>query len=454
ADLDKKQAVVYKQRANRFKLLSIILLLIIFSFTAWHYLIPTSTSNKLENGVTENISASNKASSNNIVTENNSTSNIPSENLIPSKNKNTSATDKENNNPKLNQSQKSQLSFVIDTIRKQKNIRSIQKQNQNNIASIISYPTDMNEIIAESNSTKANSISNEVVNVANDSDKTNTTVQNILMANIPDNGLPQLTDTNKSETPYFIKSDSMFNKDLHSKSRLSIAVFYSPNQSWCNLKDNTNDNFDDVAMYNNRENLKYSFTAGLTLKYDINNKWSLLSGATYSQIAKTITIQTMYAEANAANEMHFQYPTSNGVIEMPSDDSHANLHPGDSINAKAVCNQSIKFINVPLMVRVQLTKNKFTWYANAGVSANFIVQEKAKINMNNSETTIINHINGLKKMNYGFLIGTGVQYNMYNDFGIFIEPMFRGSFTSITQNTSVNSYPYSLGLNLGFSLHF
>ena len=74
--------------------------------------------------------------------------------------------------------------------------------------------------------------------------------------------------------------------------------------------------------------------------------------------------------------------------------------------------------------------------------------------MNNSETTIINHINGLKKMNYGFLIGAGVQYNMYNDFGIFIEPMFRGSFTSITQNTNVNSYPYSLGLNLGFSLHF
>jgi len=152
--------------------------------------------------------------------------------------------------------------------------------------------------------------------------------------------------------------------------------------------------------------------------------------------------------------MHFQYPTSNGVIEMPFDDSHPNLHPGDSINVKAVCNQSIKFINVPLMVRFQLTKKKFTWYANAGVSANFIIQEKAKIIMNNSETTIINHINGLKKMNYGFLFGAGVQYNMYDDLDIFIEPMFRGSLSSITRNTAVNSYPYSLGLNLGFSLHF
>ena len=40
----------------------------------------------------------------------------------------------------------------------------------------------------------------------------------------------------------------------------------------------------------------------------------------------------MYAEANADNQMHFQYSTSNGVIEMPYDDAHPNLHPGDSIN--------------------------------------------------------------------------------------------------------------------------
>ncbi len=106
------------------------------------------------------------------------------------------------------------------------------------------------------------------------------------------------------------------------------------------------------------------------------------------------------------------------------------------------------------MVRFQVTKKKITWFANGGFSANFIVQEKVKINMDNSEMTIINHANGLKKMNYGFLFGAGVQYNMYDDFGIFIEPMFRGSFTSITNNTNVNSYPYSLGLNLGFSLHF
>ena len=455
ADLDKKQAVVYKQRANRFKLLSIVLFLIIFSFTAWHYLIPTSNTQKLNNFITENKTTINKASSSNIEPKSNSTPNSPARNLISSKNKNESASSKENNsNPKLNKSQIAQLAFEVKLNNKQKNKKLIHDEKQNNIVTLINPPTDKSENNVASNSIEANLISNEIASDINDSGKTNTTEQNILATNISDSGFSTLIDSNKTEPAHFVKNDSLFIKDLHSKSRLSLAVFYSPNQSWCNLKDNTNDNFDDVAMYNNRESSKFSFTTGLNLKYDLNSKWSLVTGATYSTIAKTATIQTMYAETNAANEIHFQLPTSNGVIEMPLDDSHPNVQSGGSIQIKAVYNQSIKFINVPLMLRFQITKKKFTWYANGGVSANFIVQEKAKINMNNSETTIINHINGLKKMNYGFLIGAGVQYNLYNDFGVFIEPMFRGSFTSITQNTNVNSYPYSLGLSLGFSLHF
>ena len=455
ADLDKKQAVVYKKRANRFKLLSIVLLLIIFSFTTWHYLIPTSSSNKLEKVISQEKAKNIRASSINIQPKENSASNIPSVNLIPSNNKDKFKESMEKEQSlELYKPQNKQLAFKFNAASKEENKKLIRNEKKSNISEIINLTPDKKETITESNSTIAHSNSNEVAIVANDSSNTIVSEQNILTTTIVDNGLPQLADTNKSESPALVKNDSLFKKDLHSKSRLSLMVFYSLNQSWSNLKDNSNDNFDDVAMYNSRENSKFSYTTGINIKYDINDKWSLLTGATYSQIAKSITIQTMYAEPNAANEIHFLFPTSSGVIEMPFDDSHPNLHPGDSINAKAVCNQSIKFINVPLIVRFELKKNKFIWYANAGVSANFIVQEKAKISINNPETTIVNQIKGLKKMNYGFLIGAGVQYNLRNDFGVFIEPMFRGSFTSITYNTSVNSYPNSIGLNLGFSLHF
>ncbi|MEO8085611.1 MAG: outer membrane beta-barrel protein [Bacteroidota bacterium] len=455
ADLNKKQAVVYKQRANRFKLLSIALLFIIFSFVTWQYLVPSSTSTKLAKVSPEVNAISNESFSNTIETGNISTSNLPDADLKVSKNKKESIANREKyRNQKLNKSQNPQSAIEVKPIEKRGIKKMIRSEKQDFADASLNLPTGRNEISTKPNSTNKNSSLSEFENVTFDSTKTIVTQQNILTTNIPDSGLPTIEDSNKSEPPYFVSKDSLLKNDLVSKSRLSLAVFYSPNQSWCNLKDNTNDHFDDVAMYNNMESSKFSFTTGLNLKYDLSNKWSLLTGAAYSTIAKSITIQTMYAEANADNEMHFQYPTSNGIIEMPFDDTHPNLHPGDSVNVKAVCNQSLKFINVPLMLRFQLSKKKITGYLNAGLSANFIIQEKAKINMNNSETTIINHVNGLKKMNYGFLFGAGVQYNIYDDLGVFIEPMLRGSFTSITQNTNVNSYPYSIGLNLGISLHF
>ena len=175
-------------------------------------------------------------------------------------------------NSKLNQPQNTQLAFAINTIKNQKNRKPIHTQKQNNIVSIINFQADNNENISESNSTEANLISNEITSVINDSGKTNTTEQYNLAKNIPDSEFLTLKDSNKTEPAYFVKNDSLFKKDLHSKSRLSLAVFYSPNQSWCNLKDNTNDNVDDVAMYNNRENSKYSFTTGLNLKYDLNSE--------------------------------------------------------------------------------------------------------------------------------------------------------------------------------------
>ncbi len=455
ADLDKKQAAVFKLRANRFKRLSIVLLLIIFSFTAWQFLISTSGAKKLSRIQVENKTSANKLSSNNFEPKNNSNSNISSGNLISSKNVNgtvskNSVSDKND----FNKSKNLQLTTKVNSIINEKGKLQAGKEKQNDISNVLNIPTVKNENIKESNSPIPNSISNEVVSVTNDSIQTNEAAQNILAKNSIESRLLQSIDTNTSELGSFIKNDSMIRNNIQTTSRLSVAVFYSPNQSQSILKDNTNNNFDDVAMYNNRENSKFSFTTGLNFKYDLNKKWTLLTGASFSTISKSCTIQTMYAATNARNEIHFLLPTSNGIIEMPNDVSHANLKAGDSLTATAVCNQLIKFINVPIMIGFQIPKKKITWYANAGVSANFIIQEKAKIKMNNSETTIMNHVSGLKKMNFGFLIGTGVQYNLFDNFGIFIEPMLRGSFTSITRSTAVNSYPYSLGLNLGVSLHF
>ncbi|MEO8150599.1 MAG: outer membrane beta-barrel protein [Bacteroidia bacterium] len=455
ADLDKRQNLAYKRRANRFKLLSILLLLFIFFSFTWEYLIPSSAT-KHTSGVTppgnkiaDTVSENNRKAAVNAEQGNSSISYSASE----VKSEFVKSEDKINNT--INKSGKALTLYASAKTKKHYRAKRAGNEKQNSNAALISDGNVVNGNALQSNPVNDNLITSEAVNGTAVADSINISEQTISTAeiNAPGTTLSSVTDSGKSEPVNFVKSDSLI-KPGKIKSRFSLAGFYAPNKTWCNLKDNTADNFDDAAMYNNRENSEYSYSAGITLKYDLSSKWGLITGVTYATMTKSMTVGTMYANTNAGNEMHFEYATSNGMIEMPHDDAHPSPQQGDSINMNADCLQSVEFISVPLAVRYQLTNKKFVWYADAGLSANFIIAEKAKIKMDNSETVVVNNINGLKKINYGYLLGAGVQYNVDNDFGIFIEPVFRGSFTSITHGTAVNSYPYSLGLNLGFSFRF
>ena len=448
ADLDKKQAVVYKQKANRFKLLSISLALFLFSFMTCHYIAPTSTNKNLTNGPNLLNSTNDNALPDFDHPPTNPKSNYQSENLDASLNKNeTTSSNHNKSNHKIIYSETLQLTTSFKTSKKP-NKKLMPDEKQNTIAGNINITSVSNENITESNS------STLIVKATNDSVISNSTAQDVLATTITNNVILAFADTNKSVSLQFALNDSLLKKGrINKKSRFSIAAFYSPNYSMSHLKDNTDDNFDDRAMYRNREKSQFSFTTGLSVHYNLTNKWSISSGISYSKMKYSITLPVMYAKYDANNELHFEYPTSNGIILMPNE-GHGILNEGDSIKMTSHCIQSFQSLTMPLLVRYNIAKNKFNFYATAGFSANFILQEKAKVSIDNSEIIVVNHINSLNKMNIGYLIGAGIEYKMRNNLGIFIEPMFRGTLTSITRNMTVNTYPSSFGSNIGFSMHF
>lgn len=274
------------------------------------------------------------------------------------------------------------------------------------------------------------------------------------MQNTPDNKLTASSDANADSAKNSVNIKPPLNKDTGKLSRWSIDAFYSPNYySKNHLISNSNVYGDDASEYGSREKALFTYAAGLGVRYDLTSRWSVSIGGTYSTIAYSITLPTVYANYGSDQQLHYIYPTSCGNIEMPNS-SNTMLHYGDSINMSAACEQVVKIISVPVTVRFQIARNRFTYYVNGGFSANFMVQEKANMSIGNTQYTIVNNIDGLKKMNYGYLFGAGVQYNFYNGTGIFIEPALRGSITSLTQNTAFYCYPASMGLNMGLSFHF
>jgi opacity protein-like surface antigen len=243
------------------------------------------------------------------------------------------------------------------------------------------------------------------------------------------------------------------NSVINNQSRFSISAFYSPNSTKNHLTANSANGSDEVTEYKNREKPVYTFSTGLSLRYDLNNKWSISSGCNYSTLAYSMFFSTIYVKYGSDNELHYQYPTSCGTIEMPNNYSQI-LHLGDSLNVNMNCSQVLRFISIPLVARYDFIHSRLSVYADAGLSLNFMIQEQVKLNYSSTEKIINNNIDGLKNVNYGYLFGAGLQYNFDNKFGIFMEPSFKGSINSLTKNSDVNCYPYSFGLMTGVTFHF
>lgn len=442
-DLNKKQAMVFQRKANNFKLLSLVLSLFLCCFVTCHYLVPTTTFPL--HSITQKT------------TEKNIYQSVQVENQKPLINSNPVSTETTNPTKKI-----ASTTHPINSSKyKNKSVATILHPSQKKKST--RKTIDLTTPISDSNIIITNN-ENETSNVSTLSESTTkaipTTEENNEI-NISTDNQFTANSTSKSST----ESDSISRDTILQVIRLaevnpaehprySLSIYFAQGISMDYLKDKSNNHFNEVVMYKDREKSEYSFIAGINIQYALNKNWSVGGGISYSSLVKSMQVPFMYAEANGENQFHFMYPTSSGVIELPNDGGHLQAKEGDTLFENSNCRQVIRFLNIPTQIRYQFSKNKFTYYANTGLTANFIIQEKAKIAMQTSEITVTNKVKGLKKINFGYQLGIGVSFALKKNLDIYLEPTLRGSLNSITKNMAVNSYPHFLGLSTGFTFKF
>ncbi len=294
-------------------------------------------------------------------------------------------------------------------------------------------------------------------NTTNNSQSVTVVTENSISDKIDEDTLTKetiITDENKNIA--ITNSDTALNNiplNKKNKNNLSIAVFYSPDFTKNRLTPNSSGGSEPVIEYYDHEKVKYAFSTGIKLQYGLTKHFGFTTGLTYSTLSYSSDLTTIYADYDDQNQINYLYTTSCGNIQIPNDNV-TPLQKGDSLKLNTTCLLSVKFISIPFTVNYQLTKNRFSFYGYSGIAANFLMQAKARLQLNNADKTFFNEIDGVKKMNYGFLLGAGVRYRAFNHLGFFIEPSYRGSVNSLTQNISVNCYPFSLGVKTGLFYSF
>jgi hypothetical protein len=321
------------------------------------------------------------------------------------------------------------------------------------------------------------------------------------------NSEPSLTE--KSETTP-VAADPSIQTQESSKSffktvvsHMAVEAYYSPDYVNSRLKPNESYSgtaSKDPADYNNQK-AAFSYSTGINVLYDLGSHWSMGSGVAYSTFNQTAVYNTINVVSDSIyqdehghgephsgggpggggggaggghhdgghggnnphnpppgnnNDHHYVVQTPCGAIDLYKEPPHhdaGNHQNGDTLNIKTETTESIQFINVPLFVRYNFSKNKFKFFVSGGASINFVKGDKVKVVVDDAYTEENEH-DGLKNTNYSLLFGVGVEYNFYKKLNVFLNPTFRYSITPVNQYNPMDSYPYYLGMGAGLSIHF
>ncbi len=275
-------------------------------------------------------------------------------------------------------------------------------------------------------------------------------------------------------------------------SHISIGIYYSPDYVKNRLK--VNDSYTGTASQNlndyDNQKSDFSYSTGLNIRFDIGKNWSFGSGFSYSTFAQTAVYNTINVVSDSAYQKVFAHqrppgggngnrpkpghngqnphrPPGNGnhhyvvqtpcgaidLYNVPPRHNGRNHRDGDTLNIKTETSESLQFINIPLTIRYQFGQHKISYFVETGAAISFVKGDKVKITVDDSYTEN-NERDGLRNLNYNLLLSAGAKYNFYKGLSITLKPSFRYSITPVNQVNPLSSYPYYIGAEMGFSIHF
>jgi hypothetical protein len=199
--------------------------------------------------------------------------------------------------------------------------------------------------------------------------------------------------------------------------------------------------------YSKRERPDMSYTAGVLASYQLNKKFSLRSGISFSSSMLSITSTAVNALRDAGGKYKFKLATSYGLAEI----SKSGIEPmaGDSLLVSGATMQ-FNYLAFPLLVNYDITGRKLKLAVHGGLALNNVVSEKMEVNYNvqsNEEAETINKIEGIRTVFFTLNTGVEARYSLNRKTDVSISPELRYGINAINKGTPIKTYPVNYGLS-------
>lgn len=210
--------------------------------------------------------------------------------------------------------------------------------------------------------------------------------------------------------------------------RISLGVLFSPDYCYRRLEYDADSKW--VSDRRNADEIpKYGFTAGATIRYYVNKRFTLESGIVYSDKGEKTKKRTLTWAI-----------------------------PESSFPTHSVTTYHYRFFELPLALNYYFQLSRFRFYIATGASVNIFLERKTTIeliygNSNKSRSSSSADL-GFKKITYSVLASCGMDYSFNKRLTLNIEPRYRGALSSILENDKAGDYLYSVGIGIGVYYSF
>jgi hypothetical protein len=296
--------------------------------------------------------------------------------------------------------------------------------------------------------------------------QTNNYNSNLLLpniaANVPIDKKPLITITgnnidNKPEASLPAKQSVAKTKTkTAATSPFSVTAFFSPDFVLRKVEDDKpHFREDDKNEIKQKEKNGFSSTYGLWINYNLSKNWSIQSGLSFLNRVTQIEPKTIYARPDPRGNVQYRFSCSAGYGFLTAKSVGTQPTQGDSATALPSKN-TLRYIGVPINVKYNFIKGKFSLGATEGLAMNFLTNSKLETGISvgqNKQMEVIDDINGLRKAFISNTFSVDFAYALRRRFSINFIPTAKVGVTSINKDAPVKSYYNSINLAAGITVN-
>ena len=216
---------------------------------------------------------------------------------------------------------------------------------------------------------------------------------------------------------------------------------------------------------NKNESGLWSVGGGVKVNYAVGKKLALQTGVLYNRFGQDLTSGGDMAfmannDALGPSEEKSLTPvpteTSAGPIKLNSGPARVSNEYSENVNLASYSSsdltQSFETIEIPFLLRYNLSQKRLGVFVTGGLSANWIVENA--VYRNNGGRTKIGETDNIRTTNFSSQLGFGLEYRLNSRFQIGLEPSVKYYLNSINKSGEYDYKPYSIGIFTGIRYNF